>query len=348
MTHITNRITPLLVALLALLGTALASCSDNDKFTVKGTVEGGSTMNLRFLFVGDDVTNNVLTAARDGKFEFSGEAPADGTMVRILDNDYRPLATMFVRNGDEMKVKIDPRNPYGFKVEGNDESERLSQWVAGNAKTLSSRDSRAINAAVAKYVGAHKDDVVSAMLLATEYDAAADPAGAARLAESIAPAARLETVTGQWTAVNQGRGASAADVKVLPIKYFDRNDTLSTFRPADARVNVLVFSNYDSQRADSLLPALKKLKGRLANRRLALLDMSLDLDTMTWRRFMRSDSVDWPTAWVAGGIAAPAVERLAVERLPFFIVADSAGRQVYRGPSLTRAVAVVDSLKPLP
>ena len=40
-------------------------------------------------------------------------------------------------------------------------------------------------------------------------------------------------------------------------------------------------------------------------------------------------------------VGTPAVRELAIPRLPYYIVADSTGRQLYRGQSASRAEAEV-------
>ena len=67
----------LTIMLMSLCLIVLGGCSEKKFFTVEGTVEGGRTMNLRFVYVGDDNLNNVITAARDGKFVFKGVVPRD-------------------------------------------------------------------------------------------------------------------------------------------------------------------------------------------------------------------------------------------------------------------------------
>lgn len=336
-------ITYLTFAVMALL--TLSGCSDNDgRFTIKGTVAGQRTMNLRMVYNGNDVTNNVLLAAREGKFEFEGHAPADGALLEILDNEFRPLGRMLVEDGGEYKVAVNPADLYAFRAEGSELNQRWTDWVAQNRATLAKRNAGDINALVAKYVKANPTDKLSTLLLVSEYNAAADPAGAQALAKAIAKEARPDALIQSWLSANSRIDGTAAAVKVLPIKYFDRQDTISTFRPADARVNLLVFSNQYSGRKDSIVKELRRLDKKRAAGRFAMLDVNLDGDTITWRREARNDTVTWPTAWAAGSVAAPGVDRLQVVDLPFFIVADNAGKQIYRGRSLKKAVATVDSL----
>lgn len=339
-----SKILPhLLMAVMAML---LWACSDDNTFTIQGTVDGGRTMNLRIIYTGEDVTNNVLTASRDGKFAFKGHAPEGGALVRVTDNDFRPLATVFVHNGDKISMTIDATNPYGYTATGNDITERLGQFVTANAKTLALRTPKTTNALIANYVKGHRDDMVSTILLVTEYFVGNDPVGAGKLLETIARPARPDLLTAEWIASNRHTGGEQVRAKVLPIRYLDRGDTVKTFDPKKAHVNLLVFTNIESGRRDSIIDALRTLNERRAKGRFAMLDFSMDTDTINWSRNARTDSVKWPTAWAVGSIAAPGVDRLGIPSLPYFIVADSTGRQVYRGSSLTRARAVIDSLRP--
>ena len=78
----------------------MAACSSNDQFRVNGTVEGNPTMNMRAVYYADGVYKTVITAVREGKFEFTGNA-SQPTVLEIMDYEYRPLARLYVKNGDE-------------------------------------------------------------------------------------------------------------------------------------------------------------------------------------------------------------------------------------------------------
>lgn len=332
------------IIFICLCAVVMWACGGPTTFKIVGEVEGGRTMNLRLVFNGDDVINNVLTAARDGKFEFEGRAPEGGTMVEILDNDFRPMARMFVRNGDKINVKIDPSSPYGYTATGNDETERLSEFISANRKTLSLRVPKTTNALIANYIKGHKDDLVSSMLLVTEYFVSADPVAAQKLLEGIAREARPDILTSQWIAANRHGSRETIRDKVLPLRYLAPGDTVLTWRPTDAKVNLLSFSNEQSGRRDSVLNALRDVDKKRAKGKFAILDMSLEPDTFSWSHNVRRDSIKWATGWAPGAVSAPGIERLGIPSLPFFIVTDATGRQIYRGPSVKRMQAVVDSM----
>lgn len=295
-------------------------------------------MNLRIVYPGNDNINNVLTAARDGKFNFEGDAP-DGAIVQIFDNDFRLMANVYVQNGQELKVKVDPQSTFLTSIKGNEVSERWCNWNKQNLKVLQSGNNVAINALIEKYVKAHKNDILSTLLMVTTYNAAINPGEASALMSSIDKSVRPDVLIDAWNAGNMHLSQAAVKAKVLPISYLDNRDSLRTFTTKGKRVSLLVFSDQFSGRRDSIIPIIKKLRSRIN-----LLDMSTDPDTMSWRRGVRVDSVTWSTAWAPGALSAPGIERLGVPSIPFFIVADSLGQQIYRGKSVSRANEVVDSL----
>ena len=57
---------------------------------------------------------------------------------------------------------------------------------------------------------------------------------------------------------------------------------------------------------------------------------------------MRWDTATLQQAWAPGGIFARDVDRLAIPSLPYYIIADTAGRQIYRGSSLAAAIDSLD------
>lgn len=325
--------------ILALTLLLLTACSGGDSFKVDGTVDGGRTMNLRFLYVGDDNLNNVLTAARDGKFLFQGHAPEGGTLVEVLDNDYRPLAYFYAENGDKIKVNIKGNSAAGAVATGNDAMDRWNEWREKNANVIARGPGKPLNAAVANYVENHKEDIVSALLMAVYYDASIDPHGANRLLEGIVPEARPAAVAALHMPGADMRDAKGQYNRVPVFTYFSsRTDTLATFRPRDHKRTLLAFTAGRSGR-DSIIRELSRLyRDKPAG--VDILDLRFDTDTVMWRRDLRVDSVKWTSAWMPEATAAPGIDRLGVRSLPFFIVADSTGAQLYHGPGIVRAAEV--------
>ena len=69
-----------------------------------------------------------------------------------------------------------------------------------------------------------------------------------------------------------------------------------------------------------------------------ILDVRFDVDTLMWKRDLSNDSVTWPSAWMPEATATSSLSPLSITTVPFFIVTDSTGRQLYHGPALTPAI----------
>lgn len=327
--------------ILSLLAMLLWSCGDEEHFRVSGTIEGNPTMNLRVTYVSDGVYNQLITAAREGAFEFQGSAPS-GTVVEVTDYDRKVLGRFYALNGQEFTLRLDRSNPWLIQASGNEPTAEWSRFMRDNAGL--GADRAAVNAAIAQYVGANPANIVSTLLLITSFDASADAAAADSLMQLIDPAARPAALTEGFNFLLQRMVAEGASEPVMPFRYFDRRDSLKTFRPSEAEYSLLVFDTNRSGRADSIVPAIKDLLDGRRKNRVKVLELSLDGDTIEWKRSTRRDTATWAQAWAAGGFAARGVANLGVPDTPYFIVCDSTGRQILR----TRSVALAtDSIRKL-
>lgn len=322
-----------------LLTLSIMACGDNESFTIEGTVDGEANINLRFVYYTNNTLVRGLTAARDGKFEYKGAASTP-TVVEILDNDYRPMGRVYAENGKRIECHLTRGNPNAIEVSGSDVSERWASFLNDNADALASSNA---NSVIEKYVLSHPDDIVSTLLLLTAYDASADAFRADSLMSSINPDVRQSTLVSGFNALLQRLVSDGATEAVTAIKCLNMRDSLVEADPTAQSLSLIVLSNSESGRADSIVPVLKRLDKTTKRKKLQLLDISLDTDTVAWHKSVRSDSVRWKQLWVAGSLASPGIERLGIPSLPYFIIADSTGSQLLRTKSITRAEAFADS-----
>lgn len=332
------------VALIMIL--SLSACGDDGIFRIKGTIGGNPTMNLRVVYYGDNSLQTVITAARDGKFEFSGSSKRPA-LVEIFDNDYRLVGQLYASNGDEITCSLDRSNPDKITATGNIVCEQWAGWLNENAEALHSNTPEQNNALVAKYIAANKESVVSTLLFITKYDASSDPVRADSILSSISINARpASIIDGYNTLLLQRVTTSRALDEVISMKFATACDSTFSYNPSRQSYSLLVFSNERSLRSDSIVPVLRKLHEKEKDRVMRIVDISLHSDTLSWHRDIASDSAEWTQVWAPGGITAKGVERLGLPRLPYFLVVDSTGQQIYRGASLTDACNTVnDKLK---
>ena len=121
--------------ILALLSIITAAGSADDQFRVNGTIEGKPTMNLRAGYYADGKYKTVITAVREGEFEFFGSA-GQPSILEITDYDYRPIARLYVVNGETYDVSLEQGRPYSVKASGNPVNERWSEFLRTNEKSL--------------------------------------------------------------------------------------------------------------------------------------------------------------------------------------------------------------------
>lgn len=326
---------------LALALAAAAGCTNNEQFRVNGTIEGDPTINLRVAYYADGAYRTQITAAREGEFEFFGSA-RQPAVVEIFDYDYRLLGRLYTANGQTLDVKLARSNPFDITVSGNETARAWADFLRANADTLS-LGGEAANAVIARYIDSHRDNILSTLLLTTTFDSALQPVLADSLLAMIEPAARPSALTDGYNYLLQRLVAETAQAPVGDIRYLDRNDSVRTFSPADKAYSIVVMSADNSPRKDSIVPLLKRLEKK-KNKSIAILDIGFEPDLNDWKRNTAPDSADWAQGWLPGGPAAPAVERLAVPRLPYYVICDSTGAQLCRTPWTSVAQAALDSI----
>lgn len=328
----------LLTYLLPLL--LLAACGEDDRFAVQGTMEGGRTTNLRIAFYNGDAFVQGITAVRDGRFSFEATAPQP-VMVELYDNDYRLLGRLYAAKGDEITCNIDPANPYRLTATGRKDLERWTRWQRDHADALLKGSADSL---VEQYIAANPGDVVSTLLLTTLYDAST-PEGLHRadsLLSLIAPEARPFNITQSLVSLIAA-GIHGPEARLHDFKARILGHGPDTLRIDSSPLWLISLATEHTQRRDSVVPAMRRMHDSFGGRgRLRVVEISLDNDTTAWRRITRPDSAAWTQAWLPGGTAARGLDSLAVPSLPYFIVADSTGRQLLRTPSPSAATAFIE------
>ncbi len=326
-------------AAIGALSLITVACGHPDTYRVEGEIAEKPTMNLRVVSYGDEGTTQAVTAAREGKFGFESKA-ADARMVEIYDNDYRLLARFMATNGDDISLEVPRSNPYQVRAKGNELSARWSKFLNDNEAALTEN----ANKVVAAYVGEHREDALSTLLLLTEYDASGEAGSAAAdsLAALIAPEARLGSISAGLMAQLEHLNSAASREPVKAIPYFTTDRKTATLRPGGAKLNLLAITA-DGTGHKEVADELRKIARHTAPGKLKLYDLSTAQDTLVWRRSIRPDSATWTQGWVGGGISSSALGRLAVPEVPYFIVTDSAGRQIWRGASAEEARSFIVS-----
>lgn len=328
----------LYLALITIATLVMSACSSDNSFKIKGHLSDKSTTNLRVMYNNGSTVETIIMATNKGDFEITGNAPDDGTVIQVYTNDYRPVGRFWVNSGDELEVTLNPKSPSDVTVSGdNDIAKRWADWTRANAGVLDSRDRVKANGLIEKYIRNNPRDIVSTLLLVYSYDSSSDPSKAMGLLESIDVSARPEAIVKAYKTLASSVDAKTSSRRISAMLYRVRGDSLVTFNPRRHAYNLLVFSDENSGRSDSILASLRSARSKYAKSRVAILDLSLDADTLVWTRNINTDSANWEQGWMAGAISATPISNLAIPRLPYVILSDSTGNQLYRGTSITAA-----------
>lgn len=311
-----------------------AGCGASDHFEVKGTIDDGSSLNLRYIYYVDGSVRTGLTASTDGKFGFEGTSPGL-SVVEIYDNDYRFMGRFLARNGDKVKIELNRKNPYMSVASGTKENDELSGFYNVVADSLHGYDAGVRNRVIERYVAEHDSNIVAMTIVACDYDASLGQREAA-FADSVLSGVLDFALPFKQLAARAGSKRSREPI--VAINYKGRGNKTAAFVTSHKGRSVIAVSD-DAHERDSVVATLRKID-RLHD--IGILDLSVDADTMVWTRSIRTDSASWEQGWVAGSISGQSLGRLAIPKLPYYVVADSAGRQLWRGNSHSELLDFLD------
>ena len=183
--------------------------------------------------------------------------------------------------------------------------------------------------------------MMSAMLMVTRFR----PNGYEMLADSllneISPEARPFLVVRSFASPIGDQVSTSARGEVKPFTIYNGKGSIIRYSPGMQSYALLVFN--DKRTPDSISRRLRELRDTLTKRQFQLIEISLAPDSSMWHRMVDNDSSTWHQGWLPGGPSSLHIRRLAVPRTPFYVVADSVGRQCYRGSSFHRADTLLRS-----
>lgn len=326
----------ILTAISAMLLAVLGSCGGTGGFEIDLTVEGQGTRGLEMVILDSKGIHVSELHPVDGNVKAGGSSSEPALVEFYQIGGGAPLLSLVTRNGDELKVSLDPaKGPASLEISGDKAMEAYAAWMRANADAITRGRAGAVNDSVAAFVSANPDSPASALLMATRYHSAADPVRADSLFSLIAPSARPSGIVSSFSA---GIGPQVATKAREPLRSFYcpvGRDSVMRFNSYRRAYSILAFT--DSRKPDSTLAAMRALaRDMRANkaRRAELLEISFARDSATWRGNISADSARWQQAWVAGGPGATQFRRFNIPATPFYLLVDSTGAQLYRGSSL--------------
>lgn len=325
-----NKLRNLIIMVVA--AAAVCACGGKKSFKIECEVKGLGSQAIEMIYCGDGGVERVSTVSTEGRFILEGSS-VEPALVEI-EAAGRPLIELVVKNGDKIKCKLNADDPAEVEISGSKDMKLYGQWLAENAKVLSGGDAASVNRAVASFVGNNRSSMASTMLVMLRFTARGHEAEADSLIGLIEAEARPESLTRNIVSAVGQQMTEEARSKVKAMNLYTAGDSICHYYPYSHSMTLLVFSG-PSAKDESLRAALKALRSDKKHSELALIEVSLDPDSASWRRSIEGDSARWVQGWIAGSAASAAIRYLAVPRYPFYILADSMGNQLYRGEDMS-------------
>lgn len=330
-----------MLRLLLPLALLLGACGSDKGYKIECTVEGLGDRGLEMLRTdGSTLGRHPLHPGKDGKVVIEGEAPRPVFLELFPMDGGEPLASLVVRDGDRIKLYVDPARGLGsLKVSGNNQAmNEYAAWIAGADSLLRAATPEQANRLITDFVDTHRGSEGAAMAVATLYRTRGHELQADSVFNLISTEAR-----GPWATAIFGSalGRLTADIDRSPRGFsFPVGVTPDVSYSTNLqRYALLLFS--DRPKSAAALRLLKALHKEFKESEVRLIEIGMETDSAVWRANLGADTALWKQAWAPGGPSAMQIRTFTIPEAPFVIVADSTGRVVYRGTDIAEADSLV-------
>lgn len=309
--------------LLLVLLVAADACTGGSKWKLEGNIRGLGNGSLRLVWQNESGTvSEAFVTATGDRFKAEGTCPGS-TFVAMYHGQTRLLTIFVAEGGDKIQIKGDLINPNGFKIRGNDLSERWFAWKGEHSSQYQNPNRDGLNAEIEKYVKSHPDDELSAVLALVDYypSRAADTY---RLLTSldgkVLPPSLMSSLHSSQLQATDRAGRMGI------ITAWDTEGERVVLRPKDSRYTLLLLWNTAWLTGrESSIAKINALRDSLDDLRVYAIYM--DADTQAWRPSIKGDEMrQWHHLWAPAGLATPSMTSLGAGELPAVIVADSTGK----------------------
>lgn len=333
---VNRQISILIIAIAAAL---LSACGKKDHFEVRGRIDGLGTATVTLTYY-DNGLKRLTTLSENDLFRLKGET-AIPTMAFLDMAGNSRRVVLVVENGKKITVEAPENEP--VKVKGSSPSSKIAEWMADNREAISTGDERAINTSIARFVGDNKGNLASPALMAAYFRFRGHEKDADSLFALMKPEVRTPALTHNFNSIMAAQLAAAAEREFASFTLYDRSDSVITFSVRRKSFSLIAVVGTDRQQRDSIIPAIRPLSETPKAKKVGILEISTAPDTTEWHASVRNDSAAWRQTWEPAALSSQALRRLAIPSVPFFVVTDSTGTQIYRGPSVSSAVSTIEN-----
>lgn len=321
---------------LLLLLLMMASCN-GDRFKIDGNLVNLDGAAVHIVYCADSVVvDQWVDVDKKGHFTFQGVS-AQPVVVSLSDQRGDLLAQLVAMNGDHLKVAGDAGKAMGVNVKGNRLNEEWQLFRDEHRAFYADPNPSRLDAAIEKYVREHPADVLSTVLLVTDYSDFSDYEKLDKLLRGIQEQARPESLA-QPIDGKQSARKRALLPRLTSLTLFKHGGKFEEIKLID-KVSVLSMWANPQKDRKALIDKLQTL-----DKGIRIIDILTESDSLRWHQTIANDPKDWQHCWAPGGPLEQGIQMLGITSLPWYAVTDSTGLVVYSGPSCDVASKKVSDL----
>lgn len=336
------------ILILLLVTILFGSCKKNEvKLTFQ--LNGGVTMPCRILYYASDkkkgFIRETMADIRGGAAEIVLPERNPSLFYLFEPSKQFPAAIFYAERGDELTVTGTGDNIAEWRISGNKVSEELSEWRIKNTAVLKKNDPTEINAAVKEYVEKHTDSMAALIILYFYYNRRDNETEFFNLQSKFNKKV-LDNEEFMNALSTPDIMTGLVDKPRIPAQLVMRGKSggLDTVRLTSGKGTLLVFKGNVSGVNEITESSLKSLSEKTEGKTIA--EIWADTDSLAWRRHVETDTVTTiKRLWMPLGVVDNTALSLGIRRIPYYIVVDPKGNEIYRGDSSSEAVKQFENIK---
>ena len=307
----------------------MASCS-GDRFKIDGNLVNLNGAAVHIVYCADTVVvDQWVDVDKKGRFTYQGVS-SQPVVVSLSDQRGELLTQLIAMNGDHLKVAGDAGKSMGVNVKGNRLNEEWQLFRDEHRAFYTDPNPSRLDAAIEKYVRDHPSDVLSTVLLVTDYSDFGDREKLDKLLRGLQDQARPESLVQLLNGSQSGRKRPPLP-RLTSLTLFKHGGKFEEIRLTDKTSMLSMWANPQKGRK-ALIDQLQTF-----DKGIRIIDILTESDSLRWHQTIADDPKDWLHYWAPGGPLEQGIQMLGITSLPWYAVTDSTGLVVYSGPSCDAA-----------
>lgn len=327
--------------LFLVLTAVLAGCQKSEFFLIFDMAEDVTdNFDATYYATAKDggLTVQAVASVMKGKCELRGVTTLP-TLIYITAKKSTVPLVVYATKGDKIEITGDNNQPLSWNVGGNDINKELTEWRLDALEQLKSGEAKKINEKVSNFIENHTDNPVSLILLLTYYNRKENENEYVKLLNLLSGVDNKESWIRLASRADQLKVTSFNPASIESLVMRSQHGHADTFMFKGKNPGFLVFWQNDIKEKKEIVDSLKILLKQYSDSSTRIIaDINLDTDSIVWKNAIKRDSLkNISRLWAPAGFADQAVMRLQVSGLPYYIVVDKNGKQVYRGADFKEA-----------